>query len=75
MSDVGRITVATERPRAFFTPKDLGDYLGLSIRTVRQILAEGKIASYTFEGARRIAAEDVDAYVAANRAENARRAA
>lgn len=73
MSD--RVAVAAEVRRAFFTPKDLAAYLGLSIRTVRSMLSEGKIASYTFEGARRIAAEDVDAYVAANRAQNARRAA
>ncbi len=70
-----RVAIAAEERRAFFTPNDLARYLGLSIRTVRQILSEGKIASYTFEGARRIAAEDVDAYVAANRAQNARRAA
>ncbi len=70
-----RVVVPTDERRAFFAPNDLARYLGLSIRTVRSMLSEGKIASYTFEGARRIAAEDVDAYVAANRAENARRAA
>jgi excisionase family DNA binding protein len=51
----------------FFTPDKLARYLNLSIRTVRKMLLEGEIPSHTLEGARRIAVEDVDAYVAANR--------
>ena len=45
--------IETER-RAFFTPTRLALYLALSERTVRSMLAAGKIASYKVEGARRI---------------------
>jgi excisionase family DNA binding protein len=55
--------------RPFFTPRGLAEYLNLSERTVRAMLASGKIASYTIEGSRRIAADDVDAYLAARRDE------
>lgn len=53
--------------RAFFTPRTLAEYLSLSERTVREMLRSGKIPSYRLEGARRVAASDVDAYVEARR--------
>lgn len=53
--------------RAFFTPKTLAQYLALSERTVRSMLAAGKIASYRVEGARRIDPADVDSYLAEHR--------
>jgi excisionase family DNA binding protein len=62
------VTVITER-RAFFTPRALADYLSVSERTVRAMLAGGVIPSYKIAGSRRIAAEDVDAYVASCRCE------
>lgn len=55
------------RPAAFFTPRDLAVYLGVSVRTVRTMIAEHRIPSYLFEGSRRIAADDVHAYVRARR--------
>lgn len=58
-----------ERLRPFFTPKALAACLSISERTVRQMLADGKIASYKIGGQRRIAAEDVDAYLAKHRKE------
>ena len=73
MSEPIRIVVPTEVRRAFFTANELARYLNLSLRTVRQILADGTIASYEFEGARRIHADDVDEYVAARRTTSARR--
>lgn len=63
--------VETEERRAFFTPKALAAYLSLSERTVRQMLADRAIASYRVAGQRRIAAEDVDTYLAARRTERA----
>ncbi|HYN51971.1 MAG TPA: helix-turn-helix domain-containing protein [Thermoleophilaceae bacterium] len=58
----------TERERrAFFTPKTLAQYLALSERTVRSMLAAGKIVSYRVEGARRIDPSDVDSYLAQHR--------
>jgi len=53
--------------RPFFTPKTLAAYLCLSERTVRQLLAERRIASYKVAGARRIDPVDVEAYLAAHR--------
>ena len=53
--------------RAFFTPKTLAAYLSLSERTVRSMLANGRIPSYRVEGARRIDPADVDRYLAAHR--------
>ena len=57
--------------RAFFTPKTLALYLSVSERTVRSMLASGRIASYRVEGARRIDPVDVDAYLARRRATGA----
>lgn len=53
--------------RAFFSPRTLAAYLALSERTVRQMIADGTIPSYKFEGSRRVDPEDVDAYVARRR--------
>jgi excisionase family DNA binding protein len=53
--------------RAFFTPKTLALYLAISERTVRSMLASGRIPSYRVEGARRIDPADVDAYLAEHR--------
>lgn len=55
-----------QRP-AFFTAKSLAAYLDVSPRLVRQMLADGKIPSYTIEGSRRIAPEDVEAYLVGRR--------
>jgi hypothetical protein len=41
----GLRVIETER-RAFFTPSTLALYLSVSERTVRSMLAAGKIASY-----------------------------
>jgi excisionase family DNA binding protein len=53
--------------RAFFTPRTLAQYLALSERTVRSILASGRIPSYRVGGARRIDPADVDSYLARHR--------
>jgi excisionase family DNA binding protein len=60
------VTVITER-RAFFTPRALADYLSVSERTVRQMLADNVIPSYLIGGSRRIDPVDVDAYLATRR--------
>jgi excisionase family DNA binding protein len=57
--------------RAFFTPKTLALYLSLSERTVRSMLASGRIPTYRAEGARRIDPVDVDAYLTCRRARGA----
>lgn len=54
--------MADER-RAFFTPRALAEYLALSERTVRAMLADGEIPSYRIAGSRRVAARDVDVYL------------
>jgi excisionase family DNA binding protein len=61
------IQVTGRERRAFFTPKTLAQYLALSERTVRSMLAAGKIPSYRVEGARRIDPADVDSYLARHR--------
>lgn len=61
------VEIRAERRRPFFTPKTLADYLSVSERTVRMMLAEGRIPSIKVEGARRIDAGDVDAYLARQR--------
>jgi excisionase family DNA binding protein len=53
--------------RGFFTPKSLALYLAVSERTVRSMLASGRIPSYRVEGARRIDPEDVDRYLSSRR--------
>jgi excisionase family DNA binding protein len=62
--------IKTER-RALFTPTTLALYLALSERTVRSMLAAGRLASYKVEGARRIDPADVDTYLANRREEAA----
>jgi excisionase family DNA binding protein len=66
------IEVVEQTRRAFFTPKTLADYLDLSERSVRELLLKRKIPSYKIEGARRVAPEDVDAYLARRRDEEER---
>ena len=56
------IRVITER-QGFFTPKTLANYLALSERTVRQLLADNTIPSYRIAGSRRIDPSDVDSYL------------
>lgn len=60
---MAEVRVLHEERRPFFTPASLAEYLGLSKRTVRDMLSRGVIPSYKFEGARRIHADDVDEYV------------
>jgi excisionase family DNA binding protein len=57
------MSAADEPRRAFWTPVRLAEYLAVHERTLRQWLADDVIPSYVFEGSRRIAADDVDAYV------------
>lgn len=59
-----KVPIVDEARRPFFTPSTLATYLSVHPRTVRQWITDGKIPSYLFEGSRRIAAADVDAYVA-----------
>lgn len=61
------VRVSDDDRRPFFTPGSLAEYLNLSPRTVRDMLRRRVLPSYKFEGSRRIAAEDVDAYIAARR--------
>jgi len=63
--------VAKRELRPFFTAKTLAEYLSISERTVRQMLADGRITSYKIEGQRRVDADDVDAYLARHRQERA----
>jgi excisionase family DNA binding protein len=63
------IKIKRQDLRAFFTPKTLAAYLGVSERTARQMIADRRIASYRIEGVRRIAAKDVDDYLARRRQE------
>jgi excisionase family DNA binding protein len=57
--------------RVFFTPKTLAQYLAISERTVRSMLASRRIPSYRVEGVRRIDPRDVDRYLANRREERA----
>ena len=62
------LEVDTEPRRAFFTPRTLAEYLSMSERTIREMLARGEIASYKVgENARRIDPKDVDSYLAKRR--------
>ena len=66
---VSGLHVVAEEVRPFFTPKTLAAYLSVSERTVRQMLSDRRIASYRVEGQRRIAHQDVEAYLARHRSE------
>ncbi|MGH3415532.1 MAG: helix-turn-helix domain-containing protein [Actinocrinis sp.] len=57
--------------RPFFTPKTLAQYLAVSERTVRQMVADRRIASYRVEGQRRIDHKDVESYLAGRRSDAA----
>jgi excisionase family DNA binding protein len=66
------LRVVVEERRPFFTPKSLAEYLSISERTARQMIADRRIESVRVEGVRRIPAEAVDAYVERHRLERAR---
>jgi excisionase family DNA binding protein len=51
----------------FFTPRTLAERLSISERTVRQMLIDGRIASYRIGGSRRVAPADLEAYLAKQR--------
>jgi excisionase family DNA binding protein len=55
--------------RPFFTIATLATYLNLSTKTVKTMLERGDIPSYKIGAARRIAADDVDVWLAARREE------
>jgi excisionase family DNA binding protein len=55
----------------YVTPAEAADHLGLSLRTMRDMLARGAIPSYKFEGARRVAVTDLEAYAAARKQDRA----
>ena len=61
------VRVISRDVRPFYTPKLLAEYLSVSERTVREMLAKGRIPSYKIEGQRRVSADDVDAYLASRR--------
>lgn len=69
MTGLRRVVDVEERP--FHTVRSLAKKLALSERTVREMAASAKIASYKVEGARRFACEDVDRYLARRRQEAA----
>jgi excisionase family DNA binding protein len=64
---VSAVKVARPDLRPFFTPRTLAEYLSVSERTIRDMLAKQRIPSYKIEGQRRIALEDVEKYLARNR--------
>jgi excisionase family DNA binding protein len=66
LADAGRVDT-----RPFYTTRTLAERLKVTDRTVRSMLASGKIASFKIEGSRRIAPADVDAYLDGCREERA----
>lgn len=58
-----------EDRKPFYTAKTLALRLAVSERTVRQMLADRKIASYMIEGQRRVDEADLEAYLSRNRTE------
>lgn len=60
---MNKIPPPEDNRRPFFTARTLAAYVTLSERTVRQMLADHVIPSYRIQGARRIAAADVDTYL------------
>jgi excisionase family DNA binding protein len=55
-------------PDGLLSPAQVADRLGLSPRTVRDMIADGRIPSFKVEGARKIEPAAVDAYIAACKA-------
>lgn len=60
------VKVIDEPQRPFFTVRSLADYLQVSERMVRYLLAD-ELPSVKVGNTRRIAAADVDAFIARNR--------
>jgi excisionase family DNA binding protein len=65
------VMVRDEQVRAFYSPAELARYLNITPRTLGTMLARRVIPSYKVEGSRRIAADDVDRYLAQRRQEAA----
>jgi excisionase family DNA binding protein len=68
------VQVATPERRPFFTQQTLAAYLCLHERTIRLYIENGELPAYKIGRTVRIAAEDVDAWLARHR-EGGRRAA
>ena len=64
------VAVLPTARRQLFTPETLAAYLNISERTLRELLRQREIPSYKLGGSRRIAPEDVDAWLRAHRDEN-----
>ncbi len=57
------MATTTETPRAY-RPEQVGELLGLSRSTVYRLLRASELSSIKVGGARRITAEQLDAYLA-----------
>lgn len=53
--------------RPMLTVDDVAEYLSVSSRTVATMVSNGLLPSYKIGGSRRIAADDLDAYLADSR--------
>jgi RNA polymerase sigma factor (sigma-70 family) len=67
MAGVSNLRVVSDDRQPCFSLKTLAQYLFVSERTVRQLLADGVIPSFKIAGQRRILASDVDAHVTKQR--------
>lgn len=57
------ISVQKLQVSPFYSVKTLADRLGISERTIRSMIASGRLASYRIEGSVRISSEDVEHYL------------
>lgn len=64
-----RVVARQPDDRPLFTVASLAEFLGISERVMREMLADEVIPSYKVGGGRRIDPKAVDAYLAARRAE------
>jgi excisionase family DNA binding protein len=64
---VTEIRVREDPERPFYTTRSLAQRLSVNEKTVRRLLADGEMPSYTIRDARRIDPADVDAYLASQR--------
>lgn len=65
------VSALRESESPFYTPESLAEYLRVSERTVRGMLAAGTMPSYKVGGSRRIHAEDVQRYLSSRRQQKA----
>jgi len=58
--------MASSKPVRLFTPDEAAQFLSVSQRTVKRLVAEGRLRAYKIRRSMRFRLEDLEAYIGQN---------